>query len=71
VSNKVATSQIALPKASCDVVYATSSYASSARNLSGVSLATDGIFSDAASLELATVSGDVTNGMTAALSVGV
>jgi protocatechuate 3,4-dioxygenase beta subunit len=71
VSNKIATSQIALPKASCDLVYATANYTSSARNLAGVSLATDGIFSVGASLELATVSGDVTNGMTAALSVGV
>src|SRR5262245_20957824 len=71
VSNKIATSQIALPKASCDVVYATSGYASSVRNLSQISLATDNVFSDGASLELATVTGDVTNGMTAALTVGV
>ena len=71
VSNKIATSQIALPKASCDVVYATSGYATSVRNLSQISLATDNVFSDGASLELATVSGDVTNGMTATLTVAV
>ena len=71
VSNKIATSQIALPKASCDVVYATSGYSSSVRNLSQISLATDNVFSDGASLELATVTGDVTNGMTAALTVAV
>jgi protocatechuate 3,4-dioxygenase beta subunit len=71
VSNKIATSQIALPKTACDLVYATSGYASSATNLSRVSLATDGIFSDGAALELATVSGDVTNGMTATLTVAV
>ena len=34
VSNKIATSQIAMPKASCDLVYATSGYSSSVRNLS-------------------------------------
>ncbi len=71
VSNKIATSQIALPKASCDVVYATFGYASSVRNLSQISLATDNVFSDGASLELATVTGDVTNGMTATLTVAV
>jgi len=71
VSNKIATSQIALPKASCDVVYATSGYSSSVRNLSQISLATDNVFSDGASLELATVTGDVTNGMTATLTVAV
>src|SRR4029453_9624810 len=38
VSNKIATSQIALPKASCDVVYATSGYSSSVRNLSQISI---------------------------------
>jgi len=71
VSNKIATSQIALPKAACDLVYATSGYSASVTNLSRISLATDGIFSDGASLELATVTGDVTNGMTAALTVAV
>jgi len=71
VSNKIATSQIALPKASCDGVYATSGYSSSSRNLSQISLATDNVFSDGASLELATVTGDVTNGMTATLTVAV
>lgn len=71
VSNKIATSQIALPKASCDLVYAQSGYGNSAQNLSGVSLATDGIFSDGAQLELATVSGAVSTGMTATLTVAV
>lgn len=70
VSNKVATSQIALPKSSCDLVYATAGYASSAANLTGVSLATDNIFSDGASLELATMTGDL-SGLTATLTVAV
>ena len=36
VGNKVATSQIALPKDACDAVYATSGYESSVRNLAQV-----------------------------------
>jgi protocatechuate 3,4-dioxygenase beta subunit len=71
VRNKIATSQIALPKTACDLVYATSGYSASVANLSRISLATDGVFSDGASLELATVSGDVSGGMTAALTVAV
>jgi protocatechuate 3,4-dioxygenase beta subunit len=71
VSNKIATSQIALPKASCDLVFATSGYQASISNLSQVSLATDMVFSDGAALELATVTGDVSSGMTAALTVAV
>jgi protocatechuate 3,4-dioxygenase beta subunit len=71
VSNKIATSQIAMPLASNNLVYATSAYTTSARNQSQITLASDMVFSDGASLELATVTGDVTNGMTAALTVAV
>jgi protocatechuate 3,4-dioxygenase beta subunit len=71
VANKVATSQIALPKAACDQVYATAGYESSIANLSRVSLATDNVFSDGSALELATVSGSVQSGFTAALSVAI
>jgi protocatechuate 3,4-dioxygenase beta subunit len=71
VRNKIATSQIALPKSACDLVYTTSGYSTSVGNLSRISLATDGVFSDGASLELATVSGDVSGGMSAALTVAV
>jgi protocatechuate 3,4-dioxygenase beta subunit len=71
VANKIATSQIALPKATCDLVYATTGYEASVSNLSQVTLATDNVFSDGASLELATVSGSVANGLTATLTVAV
>ena len=57
VANKVATSQIALPKSACDLVYATAGYQSSVTNLAQVSLATDNVFSDGSALELATVTG--------------
>jgi len=71
VSNKIATSQMALPKAACDLVYATSGYSASVTNLSQVSLATDNVFSDGSSLELATVTGSVAVGLTATLTVAV
>jgi protocatechuate 3,4-dioxygenase beta subunit len=71
VSNKVATSQIAMPLASNNLLYATSAYSSCARNQAQITLASDMVFSDGASLELATVTGDVTTGMTAALTVAV
>ena len=71
VANKVATSQIALPKSASDAVYATAGYDGSTANLSRVTLATDGIFSDGSSLELATVTGSVSQGFTATLSVGI
>ena len=71
VSNKIATSQIALPKATCDLVYAQSGYSGSASNLSRISLASDMVFSDGSALELATMSGSVGAGLVAALTVAV
>ena len=71
VANKVNTSQLALPKDVCDTVYALSTYAGSAAALSQVSLASDMVFADSAAKELATVTGSVTSGCTAALTVGV
>jgi protocatechuate 3,4-dioxygenase beta subunit len=71
VANKVATSQIALPKAACDLVYATAGYESSRAALANVSLASDMVFSDGAALELATATGSVASGFTASLSVAV
>ena len=71
VANKIATSQIALPKSTCDQVYATTGYEASVTNLSQVSLATDNVFSDGASLELASIAGDVSSGLTATLTVAV
>jgi protocatechuate 3,4-dioxygenase beta subunit len=71
VANRSATSQIALPKAACDQVYATSGYEASVTNLSRVTLSSDMVFSDGASLELATITGSVSSGLTAALTVAV
>ena len=71
-SNALATSQVALPQAPCDAVYATTGYESSVRTLARVSLDSDGVFGeDRAALQLAAVSGSVGSGYTAALTVGV
>ncbi|MCU0648703.1 MAG: dioxygenase [Gemmatimonadaceae bacterium] len=69
--NRIATSQIALPKATCDLAYATAGYEQSVTNLSRISLATDGIFRDGAALQLATMSGTAAAGYTATLTVAV
>jgi len=71
VANKIATSQIALPKATNDLVYATAGYDGSIANQSQVSLASDSVFSDGASLELATITGSVGGGLTATLTIAV
>jgi protocatechuate 3,4-dioxygenase beta subunit len=70
-SNLIHTSQLALPKDVCSTVYATSGYSASVSNLAQVTLATDNVFSDGSSLQLATVTGSVTNGYTAQLTIGV
>jgi protocatechuate 3,4-dioxygenase beta subunit len=70
-ANKLATSQLALPASACAEVYATGGYAGSAANLAGVSLATDNVFRDGATLETPTVSGTVSAGYAAALTVGI
>jgi protocatechuate 3,4-dioxygenase beta subunit len=71
-ANKVATSQIALPKEICDIVYATDGYGQSVTNLSQVSLATDMVFSDDGGIhELGAISGSVASGLTVELAVPV
>ena len=70
-TDKLRTSQLALPEDACKRVYATDGYSASVSNLAQTSLATDNVFSDGYSLQLATVTGDVTNGMTATLNVPV
>lgn len=69
-SNKVATSQLALPESVCDEVYATTGYSQSVRNLAQLSLSTDNIFSDGYALQMASVTGNTTDGYVASLVVG-
>ena len=70
-TNKIATSQLALPEAICDEVYATSGYSESITNLAQTSLTTDNVFRDGTSLETPTYSGDVANGIALAMDVAV
>jgi protocatechuate 3,4-dioxygenase beta subunit len=70
-NNDVKTSQIAMPAAAASAVYADSRYSGSASNLARVSLATDGIFSDGATLQTPSVTGSVSTGYVIALEVGV
>ena len=71
-SDQVRTSQLALPKAACDAVFATTGYSASVANLAGVSLTSDGVFgNDAGVTQLATVTGSVSAGYAATLTVGI
>jgi protocatechuate 3,4-dioxygenase beta subunit len=70
-SDKLRTSQLALPEDANTLVYATAGYSTSVRNLAQTSLATDNVFSDGYSLQLATVTGSVEDGFTATLNVPV
>ena len=71
-ANKIATSQVALPKESCDLAYAADGYAGSVSTLAQVSLESDGVFGDDGGVQqLGTVTGSVADGLTVALTVPV
>ena len=61
-ANKIATSQMALPEATCQAVYATRGYDQSMSNMSRVSLETDNVFGDGYDLQIPTVTGDPSSG---------
>ncbi|MEU4238813.1 intradiol ring-cleavage dioxygenase [Actinoplanes sp. NPDC026619] len=68
----VKTSQIALPEDVSDLVYATDGYSASVTNMKGISLATDNVFGDdKAVTELATVTGSVSEGYKATLTISI
>lgn len=69
--DKLRTSQLALPQDACEAVYATAGYEQSVANLAQVSLASDMVFSDGYSLQLAKVTGSVADGYVATLNVPV
>jgi protocatechuate 3,4-dioxygenase beta subunit len=71
-ANRIATSQIALPKDACDLVYATDGYSQSIQHLSRVTLASDNVFrDDGAVRQLGTVTGDVASGLTVTATIPV
>ncbi|WP_404382310.1 intradiol ring-cleavage dioxygenase [Knoellia locipacati] len=68
----VKTSQLALPEAVCNTVYATSGYEQSVRNMSRTTLTSDNVFGDDGGIhQLATVTGDASSGFVANLTIGV
>jgi protocatechuate 3,4-dioxygenase beta subunit len=70
-ANRVKTSQFTFPMATLNEAYSTTAYASSSRNLSSISYATDNVFSDGTSLQIASVTGDPVNGYVVTLTIGV
>jgi protocatechuate 3,4-dioxygenase beta subunit len=70
-ASKIATSQLAFPKAVCDEVYATNGYEQSAQNMQETPLDRDNVFADGYERQLATVTGAVSSGLVANLSVPV
>jgi protocatechuate 3,4-dioxygenase beta subunit len=70
-SSKLRTTQLALPEDACNTVYATDGYEASLSNMKQTTLASDNIFSDGYSLQLAKVTGSVAAGYTATLNVPV
>jgi len=70
-ANRIRTSQFGFPTATLAEAYTASGYATSVRNLAGMSYATDNVFSDGTSLQIASMSGSAALGYTATLTVGV
>jgi hypothetical protein len=70
-SSVIKISQLALPQADCEAVFADSRYGNSAQNLSQLSLDTDNVFSDGWTDQLATLSGSANDGYAASLLVRV
>lgn len=71
-SNKLRTSQLALPEDICRTVYGAGGvYSGSLANLNGITLARDNVFSDGVGTQLASVTGNATDGYVARLTVGL
>ncbi len=71
-NNKLRTSQLALARDVCSEVYNnTAAYSASIRNLAAITFASDNVFSDGVSTQLATTSGSLSAGYVATLDVGI
>lgn len=70
-ANKIKTSQIAFPNATSAEAYTATGYSASVNNFARISFATDNVFSDGTSLQMATMTGTVSTGFVATLTVGV
>ncbi len=70
-ANRLKTSQFTFPMATLHEAYTASGYTASVRNLAQISYATDNVFSDGSSLQMATVTGNATQGYVVTLSIAV
>jgi protocatechuate 3,4-dioxygenase beta subunit len=70
-ANRIKTSQFTFPMAMLNEAYASPGYESSVRNLANISYATDNVFNDGTTLQMASVSGSAAEGYVATLTVGV
>lgn len=70
--NKLLTSQMAFPTEVCEGVYDNASgYSASINNLAQISFATDNVFSDGHDSQMLSITGDVSNGYVATITVGM
>ncbi|MCC7597927.1 intradiol ring-cleavage dioxygenase [Janthinobacterium sp. FW305-129] len=70
-TNRLKTSQFTFPMATLNEAYTASGYTASVRNLAQISYASDNVFSDGTSLQMATVTGNATQGYVATLVIAV
>ncbi|CAN7295505.1 intradiol ring-cleavage dioxygenase [Pseudoduganella sp. LjRoot289] len=70
-SNRVKTSQFTFPMATLTEVYAATGYSASVSNLARTSYTSDMVFGDGYSLQLATMTGNITDGYVATLTLAV
>lgn len=70
-SNRLVTSQLALPEDACDEAYTADGYSASITALSHTSLATDMVFRDGVDQQLATVTGTLADGYAVELTLTV
>ena len=71
VANVSKITQIAMPQSQCYEVFASTDYSASVANFNQISLASDNVFSDGATLETPTISGSVSAGYAIALTIGI
>jgi protocatechuate 3,4-dioxygenase beta subunit len=75
-TNKILTSQMAMPRDICSTVYAgATGYSASVSNLAAVTTSSDNVFGDNSAAQIAamtpSLSGSIANGYTGALTIGV
>lgn len=71
VANKIKTSQFTFPLATLKEAYAATGYSASVSNLATVSFATDNVFSDGTTLQMASMSGSAALGYVASLQFAI